>query len=208
MQAARVAQRRSLEEASKELRIPLRQLEALEHDQPQTFSATVYALGALRAYAKWLGLEERPLERAVASALREKSRPRPLKLATFARWHERVLSGSTVLTMSIALGVLVVGGYVVWQVNSFWRLPHLTLSSPAQNVVEGDAVTVSGMSERDARVQINGETIMLREDNSFEHTVPIEPGITIVRVEAHGPSGRVAVQEKHLLKVRSGGTVR
>ena len=58
LRLAREAEGKSLEEIAAELRIAPHLLEALEHENLDAFSARVYAIGFLRTYAKYLGLNE------------------------------------------------------------------------------------------------------------------------------------------------------
>lgn len=58
LRLAREAEGKSLEDIAAELRIAPHLLEALEHENLDAFSARVYAIGFLRTYAKYLGLNE------------------------------------------------------------------------------------------------------------------------------------------------------
>jgi len=51
----------SLEEVAQTTRVPLRTLRALEEDDADALPAEVFVRGFLRAYARSLGLDERPL---------------------------------------------------------------------------------------------------------------------------------------------------
>lgn len=203
LRKAREQKRISIEEAAKETHIPLAQIEGLEQENFTVFSATVYATGALRVYARYLGIEVTMIERNLMMAMREQSRPKPPRLALFATWYERFISANTVVAGGALFAVAVVGAYVVWHVNSFWRLPHLKISEPTNQVVDAPEALIRGSTEPDVKVQINGEPVMLGQDYVFEQAIPLTKGVTIVRIEATGPSGRVAVVEKHLLRPRN-----
>lgn len=199
----------NLEEASHALHIPLRQLEALETDSAaRVFPAPVYAFGALRAYAAWLGVESRSLERILAAQLRSAQAERSkLEVHTLPYWYE-LISARTVVTAAGIFIALIVGSYVVWQVRTFWRLPQLEITEPQESVLDADRVTISGSTEAGTHVRINEQPVALQDSNHFEQEVPLSPGVTIVRIEAENVAGRVRLVEKHLLRPANAGTLK
>ena len=105
--------------------------------------------------------------------------------------------------LSITLGVSLVAGYISLQVNSFVRLPDLIVSQPTEAILSGSEVLVQGNTEAAAEVKINGENILLNQENKFEYLLPLKSGINVLQVEAKGASGRTRVVTKHLLVPRS-----
>jgi transcriptional regulator with XRE-family HTH domain len=61
LQAARIAQGSSIEEAADHTRVSLRYLQALEANDFEEIPAPVYVRGFLRGYARFLGLNVQPL---------------------------------------------------------------------------------------------------------------------------------------------------
>jgi hypothetical protein len=76
-------------------------------------------------------------------------------------------------------------------------LPILEITSPEDNATvtgETNTVTVSGKSEEDTIVTINGRVVVLRTDNSFEYQYPLSEGdntLTIQATDAAGNATRV-----------------
>ena len=85
LRSARVAQHLSIDQVAADLRIPARHLDALEQSDVSTFSAPVYAHGALRSYAGYLGLRADTLERALSSELKTFANQTDLKVHTLPR---------------------------------------------------------------------------------------------------------------------------
>lgn len=200
LKSARVRHNISLDQVATELRIPLRKLEALEEGDVSVFSAPVYAHGALRSYASWLGLRVQPLERELSTQLKEFANQTDLKIKTVPRWYERVLSGRAVLWATGVLSALVIGSYVFWQVGSFWRLPRIDITSPENDVINQRAVLIAGKTDSDVRIRINGEAAMLLPDNTFSQEVPLLPGVTVLQIEGENAAGRVRTVEKHVFR--------
>ncbi len=204
----RQKQRTSLQEVSVALNIPIKHLQALEAGDFDAFSAIVYARGAYAKYAEWLGLDSKQAQRAVLRVLSDEHKEVSLRVYTPQKWIQRLLSPRLVMVIGGALIVSLVGGYIVWQLQSFWQLPQLALSAPDQVVIDSESVLLNGVSEKDAQVTVNGESILLRDDYSFELMLHLRPGINVVRAEAENAAGRVKVIERHLLRPRVPGIVK
>lgn len=190
----------SLESISEELHIPVAQLRALEEEDYSVFSAELYARGAYTAYAQYLGVYSAKDLRAILRALSSVRTRVPLKLLTPDRLFDRLLNPRLVIIgigICIALGV---GGYIAWQVQSFWRFPDLAITSPSNHVIDGSEVTISGKAEKDARLTINDQQVLLQSDDTFSAQLSLHIGINPVRVEASNASGRTSVKELFLLR--------
>jgi cytoskeletal protein RodZ len=137
LKRARHLQHRTLKEASRALHIPLVQLQALEADTfAGAFAAPVYAYGALRAYAAWLGLDTKLLERLLAAQLKAARVSRSqLKVHTLPPWYERLIHPRLFIAASLVLVAGSIGSYIFWHIQSFWRLPRLVITSPAESIV-------------------------------------------------------------------------
>lgn len=210
LQAARAQKGHSIEEVAQVLHIPLQQLQALENDtSAKVFSAPVYAHGALRTYATWLELDTKAIERALAIQLRDAHANRSqLKVHTLPRWYKQLANPRVVIALAAAAVALVIGSYVVWQIRSFWRLPALTITSPQTTVIDTSEARIAGSTERGAQVRLNGQQIILRDGIYFDEIVPLDPGITIIRIEVKNVAGRTRVVDTHLLRPRNMGTLK
>jgi hypothetical protein len=200
--AARRHRGLTLAAVAAELKIPERHLAALESGDVSIFAADVYARGAFLRYATYLGVASETTQRAFLRALsgvREHvplrvHRPRPVLAALMTgRW---VIAGVLLL---IALGV---GTYVAWQVESFVRLPALSLVEPTSGVAGGEAITIRGQAALDAEVQVNGEAALLDQAGTFSVPLRLHPGINVVHLEATNAAGRTATVTRTILLPR------
>lgn len=203
LKETRLKRKLTIDTAAAALRIPPNHLIALEEGNLSIFSAEVYAKGAYKKYASYLEINCRDSWHAFLRSLANTRRRVPLKLPLPSTWLQRVLTPSGVLVLSIALGVLLVAGYISLQVSSFVRLPDLIVSQPAEAILSGSEVLVQGSTEATAEVRINDENILLNQENKFEYMLPLKSGINVLRIEAKGASGRTRVVTKHLLVPRS-----
>lgn len=192
--------RLSLEEVSSELHIPVNQLVALEDDDYSVFSAELYARGAYGAYTKFLGIDTNVSSRAFLRSLSSVRERIPLTLHTPATFLERLITPKTILAGVGVLLALVVGGYIAWQLESFWRLPNLTIDGPSSHVVVGDSVTITGRAEERSQLTVNSESVLLQQNATFSVPLRLHKGINIVKIEVKNAAGRIRMKQLFLLR--------
>lgn len=210
LQKAREQHGLTTEEVAQALHIPHKQIQALEEDtSASVFSAPVYAFGALRSYASWLSLDTRSLERALAQQLKEADASRSrLRVHTVPRWYTSLVNPRIIIALAGGIVAVVIGSYIIWQIRTFWRLPDLTITQPESSVITQDTVTVAGITEEGAAVRINGDPVPLQDGTKFQKDIPLQPGITVIKVEAENTAGRIKTVEKDLLRPRDNGTLK
>lgn len=196
----REAKKVSLSEISQELHIPSKQLAALERDDYSVFSAELYARGAYSAYAKYLGIDTNISSRAFLRSLSSVRERIPLTLHTPATFLERLIHPTTILAAGISFFALLVGGYIAWQLQSFWRLPDMTIDSPVSFVTSENTVTLEGSAEDRSLFSVNGERVLLQEGSRFSVPLILHKGINAVRVEVTNSAGRVRAKQLFLLR--------
>ena len=199
---ARVASGLEVEDVAKQLNIPPRQIRALEEGDFSVFAAEVYARGAYVKYATYLGMNAEQAHRTALRALSGVRQPMQLRMHTPQQWYERLVTPKLMVVGISSCLALLVAGYIGWQVRTFWQLPALDLTSPTKTYLEDEVITIRGVSEPNARVRINGESVLLKGDASFEVEMTLHPGINVVYAEAENAAGRIRVIEQHLLHPR------
>ena len=199
---ARRVRKLSLNEISRELKIPAHHLQALEEGDLSVFPAEVYARGAFVQYADFLGVRAEATQHAFLRVLSGAREYVPLRVHRPRSWLASKITPRWILA-GVLLGIgLIVGSYIVWQVQSFLQLPEITLIEPDTQVMAGSSATVRGVAEANARVTVNDEAVLLDSDGSFYTTLTLHPGINVLRVEAVNAAGRTRVIEQPLLMPR------
>ena len=204
LSSAREARRLSQRDVAIALNMTERQLQALEEGDFSIFSAEIYARGACMRYATYLGIESEASERAIWRALSGAREAVPLKVHTAFSWFERTSSPRTMIWAVLSVVMLIVGGYIAWQVKSFWQLPQLSLDTTVPTVASDQYVSVQGKTEAGTKVTVNGEQIVLQPDASWHMDMRLHPGINVVYIEAQNAAGRKRVLERDILWPRDG----
>ena len=200
LKRARAAQHLELQDISIELHIPLKQLVALEEGDYSVFSAELYARGAYIAYAKYLGIETDMSSRAFLRALSSVRERIPLTLHTPATFFERLIHPKIILSAGGIFLASIVGGYIAWQLQSFWRLPDLTIDGELSRSTSERTMSITGKAEERSQLTVNGETVLLQEDASFSVPLILHMGMNTVRLEVKNSAGRVRTKQLFLLR--------
>lgn len=203
LQQARQRRNESIEAVVAELKIPRRHLVALEEGNLAVFPAEIYARGAFAKYATYLGVATADTNHAFMRVLSDAREFIPLRVHTPRPWLVAMLTPRWVLAGAIAIIALSFGGYIVWQVSSFVRLPALAVIEPAAGVVDASSITVSGKAAVDAEVFVNGDQVLMNAAGEFSQELSLHAGINVVRVDATNAAGRTRTIQRDILRPRN-----
>jgi len=203
LRRVRQLKRLSLDHVSGELNIPTKHLQALEQGDLSVFSADVYARGAYEKYSGYLEIDTRRSHYIFLRSLSDARERVPLRLLLPATWFQRILTPSAIILAMVGLAVFGVASYLTWQVRTFVAVPDLVLEEPSGAIIEAKSVRVRGRADKNSQVSVNGEVVLLQDEDVFETDMPVRPGINVIRVEARGVSGRSNVIMRDVLVPRS-----
>lgn len=210
MKKIRGERRLSLHEASRATRIQVKYLEYIESGEYDKLPAKVYIKGFLRSYGEFLGADEQLLIRLYNKEIGirknlERSRGNSFKspLSSLAsRFFPSAVPGgsektgpvkisSFVITpkMVIIAGVaaMVMSGvvYLYKEVGSFASTPRLVIVSPASgSPISSNSVSVAGYTDRDAKIFINGQPVLVNDDGEFHEDLMVQSGANILQIRA------------------------
>lgn len=201
---ARFIKHWSLDEAEAQSKIRLRHLVAIEEGRYSELPPDVFAVGFVRRYANLLGLNPTAAvalfrEERAALKLTRKRTPSfgPSKILQRPKF---TLSSRTLLSIAVGLVVLLLFGYIWYQVRLFAAPPNLSITSPVQDsVVSYGLVTVMGKTSPAATLFINLEAVPLDEQGAFRQDVRLTPGVNTIEVKAVNRLDKETVETLHVL---------
>jgi cytoskeletal protein RodZ len=188
--------RMSLGDVSRNTKIQVKYLEFIEEGAYDKLPADVYVKGFLKNYAEFLGVSENALNKLfekekeikknlnLRSSRKEKNGNRfkilqPLKIDSFT-FTPKIIAGSL-----IALLVLAGFVYLYKEVGSFASVPRLVVLSPLQNTsVSGNSVLVEGVTDRDAKLFLNGQPTLVNDEGRFRESLILQSGANVISVKA------------------------
>lgn len=192
----------SLKEVSRATRIQAKYLEYLELGEYSNLPADVYVKGFLRVYAQFLGVDD-----AILMRLYEKEKGIKKNLEKIgsgkAKAREKINMTPFLITPKIIaffVGASVfLGGffYLYNEINAFANTPKLIIINPSQDSTERDMATVSieGITDKDARVLINDQAVLVSDNGRFNEELSLQNGINIIKIEAINRFDKVASKD-------------
>ncbi len=160
-------------------------IELLERGEYTKLPADVYIRGFIRSYARCLGVDPKGLirlyerERSIArnlgkepeeslSAPKRKSKLLPLFVVT-----PKVLIGT-----AVSFAVFSLTAYLYREFRLCAAEPFIVVMEPRNGeTVTSGAITVSGETDRDAKLFLNNELVLVGEDGKFQEQVRLQSGV-------------------------------
>lgn len=169
-------------------------LAAIEAGQYNELPGDIYVLEFVKAYARFLRLEEREVvreyltERAVQCAVAAKQKPK-FKINFNLDWlrkHNLVLGKSV-----LGLAAMLLAVYGISLSRAAFLPPSLEVFSPAVYYeATGSLVVLSGQTEPGSSIFVNNEAIFTDERGSFNETINVPAGMNLFKITAKNKKGQ------------------
>ncbi len=189
----------SLKEMSQQTKIKVKYLKALEKNQFKQLPASTFVKGFIKAYARVLDFDQKPLLAMLRRDYKEDESGHLLPRDFIKPVHKKrkFWRPITFVLLSVATVFLVLLGYVGWQWYSLNRPPQLELYQPEDNQFVSGQVEVIGQTQPEAVVSINAQPVSIKPDGSFrtELYLPRE-GVATVTVEATDSRGKSSLEQR------------
>ncbi len=197
----------SIEELSAKTHLPVKYIMALErgafHELPPT---KTFRLSYVRALATALELDP---EVCIAQFIQQNG------LADLKMVHPRTelprlpFNSVSIFVRNLIGGfaVLLLVGYLGWQVKGILQPPKLTVFYPLEGAIVNDLnTTIAGQTEAETKLSINGQEVLLNNQGLFSVPVDLTNGLNTVVISAMRKHGKTTVVTRHLI-ARSKNTV-
>jgi len=182
----------ALNEVSRVTKIRVEYLQCLEDGRYDELPADVYVRGFLKSYGDFLGVDEHSLvklfekEKGIKKNL-EKSK-NPKKTETQARSlniSAFIFTPKKIILSFVAILVLGAFLYLYREAGSLTDTPRLIILSPEPNSqIDGNSVLLEGKTDKDARVFINDQLVLVNDDGKFRENISLQSGINVIHVKA------------------------
>lgn len=177
----------SLDQAAERTHIQRKYLAALEADDHKNLPEPLYTRNFIRTYAKLLDadidyfLRRYDEECGTCDVLVDPMRLPRQKVA----WAKLLVAHRIFKIVIIALAGLAIIGYLGWQISAVMAPPEISLFEPMNGLATLEArVNVSGQTEEQVELWINGVQVILDQDGYFSTVVDLERGLNIIKIEA------------------------
>ncbi len=188
----RSERRVSLNDISKFTKVQVKYLESLEEGRYDELPADVYIKGFLKSYADFFGLNDKVLirlfekERGIKKNManngekkEEKKKIKPISVSFISLTPKKAALGFVLI---LAIAVIF---FIYSELGSLASVPKLIILSPESNSqVEGNSVIVSGVTEKDVRLFINGQPILVNDEGKFLENLTLQPGPNTINIKS------------------------
>lgn len=194
----------SLDDVEKSTKIRKKFLDAIERDAFSELPSQAYTKGFIKNYASFLGYDasvliafyRRQTLEAPKNTLLPKDTERVLKRSWFRLTPSRFL---VLFGLSLAL---IFFCYFFLQYQRIQSPPSLTIQSPAIGFETVDRrIDVTGQTDADATVIVNGVSVVVRSDGKFFDQVTLELGANKITVSSTSKFGKVATQIREVKRI-------
>ncbi|MCL5795135.1 MAG: helix-turn-helix domain-containing protein, partial [Patescibacteria group bacterium] len=187
----------SLEVAEEKTKVSLKYLQAMEASDFSNLPADVYALGFLRRYSDFLGLNYQKIsenfleDKQIYSTLSYKNnhdKPSIIKPAfnrTLSKGPSLVVTPKILLSGLVIFLVVGILGYIFYQVKSFAAAPPLSIAGNFANMkVKVNSITVDGQTDASASLMINNQPVAVDASGKFSQEIKLISGVNEIEVTA------------------------
>ncbi len=188
-----------IEEAAKQINIRVEYLNALEEENFEKLPAGLYGKNFLKKYAKFLGLKPREILRGwqEESAGEEKNNPFSQKVV---KKNKFIIFPKIIKNLLILAIIIVCFLYLVVYFKKIILPPELIISQPSKNLlIQSDTITVSGQTEPEAEVKINGEIVLNNHNGYFSQDINLKKGMNNIIITAKKKYSRENIINRQIL---------
>jgi len=193
----------SIKEVAEALGIQANYLDYLEKGEYDKLPGEVYVKSFLKKYAEFLKIN--PEMVMVLYRQEKKIVEKVTKKPQKQEVPKTVITPKTIRLFLIGLGIFAILLYLVGQIEQIFTPPQLELYSPQDNItVEDSFITVSGKTEPEVDIYINGQTILADPEGNFSKEVDLQEGVNIIQISVAKERSRENVLERKVLYKKDG----
>lgn len=193
----------SLDEAEQGTQIRRQYLDALERGTYHALPGPVYIESFLKRYAEFLNVSSEFVLELYHHQDKKvlKRRYRSAFLTLQHKVPREFITPRVIRFVVIGLVVLACLTYVGFEVRKIFTPPQLTVASPADFITVSQAsIQVTGQTEPEATLVINGKQIFLDNRGRFSEQVDLNDGLNVISVSASKKKSEAKVLTLHILR--------
>lgn len=182
-----------LDTVSKQTKIRLDYLKAIEADDFSKLPSAAFVKGFIRSYAlciktdpeKALAIFRRDFDQNQKGKVVPRGMVKPIESGK-GFWSPRTTS---IVGVIVVLAMFAVYGFV--QARSIFSGPFIDVYEPTNfEIIQSEVITVTGKSNSDASVTINAQPVILALDGSFSTELLLSPGEHVIEIVSTLRDGR------------------
>lgn len=184
-----------LEDVEKETKIRQRYLEAIEKNEFSRISDSTIVKGFIRNYAQALNLSPEYVLAVFRRDFCENEKGQIIPRGIIEPLDEKRFYWTPKATFILAI-FLLLGSFAFFfarQYLKFSSAPPLEITSPKEGQIFKEKLEVSGKTDKDASVKVDGTLISISENGEFKEEIILPRGENVVTIEAVNRQGKKTV---------------
>lgn len=187
LRLARLESGWEIKEVAKRLKTKAEYIQALETEEYQRLPAGIYGQIFLKKYIEFLHLDYKKINRALLS---EKKMVRHSAADAFANKvvaKDKLMIFPKILRNGLIAAVIIICLlYLSFYLKKITTPPDLKIISPtAEKQVQTElSAPVSGKTDPESEVKINGQIILIDRFGNFNQIVSLKPGVNVIVITA------------------------
>jgi len=194
----RSAKNLKVADIAQKINIRAEYLLALEEERWNDLPAGLYGKSFLKEYASFLGFKLRdnfPPEKNALAAVPDN--PFSQKIV---KKNKFIIFPRLVRNILISLAILICFLYLIFYLKKIVWAPSLEITNPVTNLPWAtDVITVSGRTEKEADVKINGEAVLDNHNGFFSQTINLKKGLNNIIITAKKKYSRERTVTRQIL---------
>jgi cytoskeletal protein RodZ len=175
-----------LEEASRDIKVNIEYLEAIEKSDYKKLPKGVYSKIFFKKYIKYLGVRHKNI---LNDFVREQNRSENFQNNIFfsriVDWKNLLSFPRIIKNLIIFLLVLACFLYLFFYFKNIFAPPSLELIEPSENkIVNESNIEIKGWAEDGSEVKINDRGILLDEEGYFYEDINLKSGLNIIELRS------------------------
>lgn len=197
----RLARGLSIDEVARSTKIRPQFIRAIESGEYNKLPSSAYAIGFVKNYISFLGLPSKRLLPLFRREFDEKESFGVLP-ESFTMKKRLPLKSFPVVRITIIIAVILLPllGYVIFQYRFAFFNPGLSVLSPAESAtVTNDSVEIKGKTDSNVLVWVNSSSVLVDVNGNFTKDIPVFTGQETITIKALNSFGRQTIVQRHIV---------
>lgn len=183
---------------SKKTGIPIKYLECLEKNNfsylPKSRS---HRLAYIRSAAEILKLNSKHL---IAQFIKEGGCKDIVENNFVERKIKNLISPFSIRISVLLIFIIIFFIYLIWQIQGVATPPKLIIYSPMEGLVSNrQEILIQGETDKESRLQVNGEEIQVDSGGKFNSMISLSPGVNNLTLSVTKKHGKTTTALRHVV---------
>lgn len=196
---ARILKKLNIEDIAKRINIRAEYLRALEEERPERLPAGLYGKNFVKEYAKFLNVDVKDILLNLDERVINNSPQNPFSRKILNK-GKLIIFPKLIKNLFIVGLIIICFLYLIFYFKKIVLPPKLIITQPANNLsISGTNITISGETEIEAEVKINGEIVLNNNNGVFSQTINLKKGLNNIIIKSKKKYSREQIISRQIL---------